>query len=108
MKLLMVSPSLPSPTWGGGTRSYHLLKTLAREHTVSLLAVVDSPEIEERDLSLLKDFAHTVRIVVRPAPLPKRSQQLMYIVRGKSYALGINSFSDLQKAMDILLLDEHS
>lgn len=107
MKLLMVSPSFPSPTWGFGIRNYHLLKTLACEHTVSLLALVASAEIEECDLPLLKDFAHTVRIVARPAPLSKRLQQLMYVVRGKSHALGINSFSDLQKALDMLLLDEH-
>lgn len=107
MKLLMVSPSFPSPTWGFGIRNYHLLKTLAREHTVSLLALVNSAEIEECDLSLVEDFAHTVRIVVRPAPPSKRSQQLRYAVRGKSYALGINSTQGLQKALDMLLLDEH-
>jgi sugar transferase (PEP-CTERM/EpsH1 system associated) len=105
MKLLMVSPSLPSPTWGAGTRNYHLLKTLAREHTVSLLALVNSPQVDEGDLSLLKDLAHTVRIAVRSVPPSKRLQQLMYVVRGKSYALEINSC--LQKDLDILLLDEH-
>ena len=63
MKLLMVSPSFPSPTWGGDTRNYHLLKTLAREHTGSLLALVDSAEMEGCNLSLLKDFAHTVQVV---------------------------------------------
>lgn len=26
MKLLMMSPSFPSPTLGGGIRNYHLLK----------------------------------------------------------------------------------
>src|SRR5713226_2955357 len=105
MKLLMASPSLLSPTWGAGTRNYHLLKTLAREHTVSLLALVDSPDVDEGDLSLLKALAHTVRIAVRPVPPSKRLQQLMYVVRGKSCALGINSC--LQKDLDMLSLDEH-
>ncbi|MGH2496067.1 MAG: glycosyltransferase [Ktedonobacteraceae bacterium] len=104
MKLLMVSPSLPSPTWGAGTRNYHLLKTLARDHTVSLLALVDSPNVDEGDLSLLKALAHTVRIAVRPTPPSKRLQQLMYMVRGKSYVVEINSC--LQKDLDMLLLDE--
>jgi hypothetical protein len=38
MKLLMVLPNFPSPTWGGGTGNYHLLKTLATKYTVSLLS----------------------------------------------------------------------
>jgi sugar transferase (PEP-CTERM/EpsH1 system associated) len=105
MKLLVVSPNLPSPTWGAGTRNYYLLKTLAREHTVSLLALVDNYEIEEHYLSILKDFVHTIQIAVQPAPISKRLQQLMYIVCGKSYALGINSY--LQRELDMLLLEKH-
>ncbi len=104
MKLLMVSPIFPSPTWGGGTRCYQLLKALAREHVVSLLALVDDPRLDERDVSLVKDLAETVQIAVRPAPLPKRLQQLLYVIRGRSYAAGINSY--LQKDLDRLLLNE--
>ena len=87
MKLLMVSRGLPSPTWGASTRNYHLLKMLARAHSVSLLALVDSSEMAECDLSLLHGFTHTVRIVTYPASLSKRSQQLMHVVRGRSYTL---------------------
>lgn len=107
MKLLMVSPSLPSPTWGAGTRNYHLLKTLARQHTVSLLALVDSAEIKERDLSLLQEFAHPAQVVARPAPLSKRLQQLMCILRGRPYALEINSSTEVQKALDRSMLNHH-
>ncbi len=103
MKLLMVSPSFPSPTWGFGTRNYHLLKTLAREHAVSLLALVDSAEIEEYNLSLLKDFAHTVQIVTRPASYSKRWQQLTSLAQGKSYLLDLFILPDMQEALDMLL-----
>jgi len=106
MKLLMVSPSFPSPTSGFRTRNYHLLKTLARKHTISLLSLVNSSEIEECDLSLLKDFAHTAQIVARPSPPSKRLQQLMCVLRGRSYFLELNSSTEMQKALDLLLLDE--
>jgi sugar transferase (PEP-CTERM/EpsH1 system associated) len=105
MKLLMVSPIFPSPTWGGGTRCYQLLKTLAREHMVSLLALVDDPRLDERDVALVNDLADTVQIAVRPAPLPKRLQQLLYAIHRRSYATGINSF--LQKDLDRLLLNDN-
>lgn len=107
MKLLMVSPGFPSPTWGASTRNYHLLKTLAREHNVSLLALVESSEIEECDLSLLQDFTDTVQIVAHSAPLSKRLQQLRHVLRGKSYTLEINSSTDMQTALDRLMLDKH-
>ena len=107
MKLLMLSPSFPSPTWGFRTRNYYLLKTLARKHTISLLSLVNRSEIEECDLSLLKDFVHTAQIVVRPAPPSKRLQQLMCILRGRSYFLEYNSSTEMQRALDLLLLEEH-
>ncbi len=66
MKLVIMSPSFPSPKWETGTRNYHLLKTHACEHTVSLLALVDTAEIEieECNLSHLKDFVHTVLALI--------------------------------------------
>ena len=49
MKLLVLTPGFPSPTWGGGKRNYYFLKTLASRHTVSLLSLVDRVEMEERE-----------------------------------------------------------
>jgi hypothetical protein len=41
MNILVVARSLPRPTWGAGTRNFHLLRALALRHTVSLLALVE-------------------------------------------------------------------
>src|ERR1700730_11156231 len=51
MNLLMVSPHLPSPSWGAGTRSYHLLKALACKHNTSLL-FLGNEQTDEIQLSL--------------------------------------------------------
>ena len=106
MKLLMVSPNLPCPAWGASTRNYHLLKALARKHTVSLLALVDRNEDTEYNLSQLKYFTRTVRIIARSASHPKRLQQVMCVVRGKSYILETNSLVEMQEALDTLLIDD--
>ncbi len=102
MKLLMVSPNLPCPAWGASTRNYHLLKALARKHTVSLLALVDRNEDVECNISQLKDFTSTVHIIARSASHPKRLQQVMCVVRGKSYILESNSLVEMQEALDRL------
>src|SRR5919199_6031493 len=104
MHLLMVSPYLPHPSWGAGTRSYYLLKALAREHDVSLLALTDSTALgaDER-LRRLEDLARPVRLVARPAAGANRWQQLQHVVRGRSYLLSTYTLTQMQAALDELL-----
>ena len=37
MKLLVLMPSFPSPTWGAGTRNYNFLKVLAITYSLAYL-----------------------------------------------------------------------
>lgn len=107
MKLLILMPSFPSPTWGFGTRNYYFLKALAAHHTVSLLCLIDRIDGELYDLSIVNDFVHTVKFVVRPTPSKKRLQQLWYMARLISYSVGINCSRETQEALDTFLKEEH-
>lgn len=104
MNILMVSPYIPSPTSGNRSRSYYLLKMLARQHTVSLLAIDDgvTPEVPQ-SLAPLEDFASTIEIVPFVAAYPKRVRQLINILIWKSTYLSQHIVKDVQHALDTML-----
>jgi sugar transferase (PEP-CTERM/EpsH1 system associated) len=106
MKLLMVCPHLPHPSWGASTRNYYLLKALAHRHTVSLLVLVDS--FEERDkISHLADFTQEIQFIVRPQPRFKRIDQLLHMLYGKSYLLAQHERLEVQHVLNKLLAHHH-
>jgi sugar transferase (PEP-CTERM/EpsH1 system associated) len=104
MKLLIVTADLPRPAWGASARNFHLLKALAHEHSVSLLALVGSAEAEVYgDIRRLQDVARSVQLIPRPMSHSKRRQQLMNIARGQSYLLNLFILQEMQDALDALL-----
>lgn len=105
MKVLVLTPSFPSPTWGAGTRNYYLLKTLARYHTVSLLSLIDHEEDREKQ-ALLQDVVSAIRCVMRPPIKRKRLRQLSYMARFQPYSLALNEFDEVQTALDEMLAEE--
>lgn len=100
MKILMVARALPRPTWGAGTRNYHLLRALASKHDVSLLALVDEHERDQRAASYLLSHARAVRQVDAPAGGSKRLDQIRALATGRSYYLDSHSVPDAQAALD--------
>jgi len=107
MKLLMVSPTLPCPTWGFSARSYYLLKALARQHTVSLLALADKTELEAyNSIPLLEKLAHRVQVILRPGAHGKRGQQLLSAIQGQSYILNQRKQLVIQDALDVMLVND--
>lgn len=106
MKVLVLTPNFPSPTWGAGTRNYYIIKALAKRHQVALLSLIDRAE-DEKNLPLLEGLVHEIKCVLRPTSSRKRLQQLMYMVRRESYFIGLNSFVEIQEALDTLLAGEH-
>lgn len=98
----MVSPHLPDPSWGAGTRSYYILKALAREHSVSLLALTASNNVEMAHLEEL-GLAYIRQIVVPPSLRRKRAQQMVSVLRGKSYLLDTYCREDVKNEIDALL-----
>lgn len=105
MNVLMVSPHLPSPSWGAGTRSYHLLKALARKHTVSLLTWGDESkwEIQTQGITL----QHVRHIPFQASTQRKRVQQLTSVLRGRSYLADTYKRAEVQQAIDALLAQDH-
>lgn len=102
MKVLVLTPNFPSPTWGAGTRNYYLLKTLARHHAVSLLSLIDCEEdLEKR--ALLQDVVTSIKCIMRPSFQRKRLRQLSCMARLQSYSLALNEYVEVQAALDELL-----
>ena len=99
MKILVVAHSLPRPTWGAGTRNYHLLRALARKHTVSLLALI-RPDERRQGADHLRP--HTERLVQLdvPASGSKRVSQLVALAKGQSYSLTSQILPTAQNALD--------
>src|SRR5579883_2568505 len=107
MNILMVSPYIPSPTSGNRSRSYYLLKMLARQHTVSLLAIDNGVKVEiPHTLESLEDFTSTIKIVPAIAQYPKRVRQLINIVTGRSTHLSQHTTEGVQSVLDHLLARE--
>ena len=108
MKLLMVTPNLPSPTGGANTRNYHLLQALARKHTVSLLAFANSDELEiMTDLSYLECLTHELQVIPQGMNRMKRFQQFASVVCGQSYLFDLHTSAALQDALNAMLAREH-
>lgn len=106
MKLLVLTPSLPTPTWGAGTRNYHMLKALAQRHTVSLLSLADDEKSALTHTPLLQDVVQTFKYVVRSSLARKRFVQASAILRLKPYSLDCNAVLEMQEALDALLAQE--
>jgi polysaccharide biosynthesis protein PslH len=107
MKILVVSPHFPSPTWGFSARSYYLLKSLACKHTISLLVLRDSSEEGKSYGTSLESLTHTVHVIPRPASHSKRLLQLANMTRGMSYTAMADIVAELQEALDTLLARDH-
>src|SRR5436305_14453934 len=108
MKLLMVSAYLPSLSSSAGERHYRLLRALARQHTVSLLSMIGSAEVEAHGgIPLVEDLADSVQLIPHEIPHSKRWQQLMTVARGRSYYLNLFALKEVQSALDKMLACEH-
>ncbi len=104
MNLLMVSPHLPNPSWGAGTRSYYLLKALADKYSVSLLSLTG-----ERTPASLGQEINLKHIHQFPLPLSlqqKRVQQLTGIIRNRSYLADTYYHKEVQQAINDILAQD--
>jgi polysaccharide biosynthesis protein PslH len=107
MKLLMVSACLPQPSWGASTRNYHLLKSLASRHEVTLVALANNDEsVAASDLAQLASITPSLRIFPRPISSAKRWQQLINAARGQSYSLNLFILPEVEEALNAMLTSE--
>src|ERR1700688_1765340 len=104
MNLLMVAPYLPAPSWGASTRSYYLLQALAREHTVSLLALSHDSATETFDTPLQEIKLKRMRQVPSTSSIRnKRVRQLLSAFSIKSYLMDLYYSEEAQKELDLFL-----
>jgi sugar transferase (PEP-CTERM/EpsH1 system associated) len=104
----VVSPQLPSLSWGAGIRYYYLLRALARKHTVSFLAFNHGDEAEmSRRMSLIKDLAGDVQLVARPVSRFKRLRGVIGLFYGRSYIFNVFIVDEMQDALDAAITNTH-
>ncbi len=107
MKILIVSATLPGPRWGASARNFHLLKALARQHTVALLTVINDTEMSALDdLRLLEAFTQHVQTIPLRVQRAKRQRQLLSVARRRSYLLNLFILPEMQAALDAMLARE--
>lgn len=108
MNILVVTPSFPRLTWGGGIRNYHQLQALAREHKVSLLVLTDKDDVEMTEVKeLLKNVIHDVHFVFYPSLRLKRYRQLLGLLHSKPYSVQTHTLTEVQEALDELCTQNH-
>ena len=77
MKILFLSPTVPYPlTDGGRIRVYNLLKQIARDHEVTLLALETQPT-DVDSISRIQQYGTTVHLVKHSHTLPRVSLSIL-------------------------------
>nr|BBH95743.1 glycosyl transferase family 1 [Thermogemmatispora argillosa] len=108
MKLLAVVPYLPAPTWGGGARSFYVLKALANKYLVSLLALNRGTDSRiAASCRPLLERLQRVEFVPYPLSRWRRWRQALNIVRRESSAIADRCPPGLQAALDRALASDH-
>jgi sugar transferase (PEP-CTERM/EpsH1 system associated) len=74
VRILWLAPYLPVPTFGGGTRTFNLIKTLSRMYEIDLIAGAETPMDEVP--SELRSLCRTIRLFPRPSSAPGRKRLL--------------------------------
>lgn len=112
MKVLFVTPYLPTPPQFGGQRRMHgLMAELARLHEVSVLSFVDptddsSIESERATREYCRRVVTVPNRILNPGRLRKRLEQVGSLLTYRSYEHYISRTRGMQGALDRLLLDE--
>jgi polysaccharide biosynthesis protein PslH len=106
MKILVVSPHLPFPNWGFGTRVNQLVRLLGEHHQISVLSYVRPDETDAA--KALGHHCHAVYSVPAPSPLRghKRLAQLAYLGSLRPYQMRRLHSGRMQSAIDDLMRSE--
>ena len=111
MNVLVVSPYFPECSSGvaAHTRSYHIIRPLTREHTVSLLALTNSSD-EKREAHPPQGLKlqRYVEVARRQASRPKkRLRQVFWLLMGKSPLLESYRLKAIQEQLNALFAERH-
>ena len=105
LKILVLSPGLPLPTWGMGTRIYQLVRHLAARHEVTVLTY--APESDEGALEMLRGFCLELRLVEPPqlGAFGRRAQQVRSVPFPAPFLSREFYSATMQSAVDDVLAD---
>jgi polysaccharide biosynthesis protein PslH len=104
-RVLVLSPGLPMPTWGSGTRVHQLARHLSSDHDVTVLSYADPSE--EAVVAPLRDLCRDVRLVpTRPdGPITRRARQVLSIASPAPFHARELYGARMQAALDSLLAE---
>jgi polysaccharide biosynthesis protein PslH len=104
MNILLVTLNVPRPTWGAGTRNEQVLRALAREHSVSLVALAEDYETAAHDAEELRPLTRDIQLVALPVQRStRRLRQLLAVAQGESYLLTTYCPPVLRQALETRL-----
>jgi glycosyltransferase involved in cell wall biosynthesis len=101
MRILIVSPFAPSPTWGSGTRVYQFIRFLSVSNDVTLLTYMEPSDGDK--ISALKSFCRVVHAIPRTTTRSrKRIGQLSSVLSATSHKWRSMYSAELQQALEDL------
>jgi glycosyltransferase involved in cell wall biosynthesis len=105
-RVLLLSPGLPMPTWGAGTRIYQLARHLSFHHEVTVLSYADPSE--EEVVAPLRDFCREVRLVPTRSdgPITRRARQVRWTASRDPFHAREVYGARMQAAVDSLLAQQ--
>ena len=109
MKILMVAPDLPYPLNNGGKiRTHHLLKNLALNNELTLVAFDRYPEEPSRQEELESICRKVIAVPLhkRQQRSQKRKTQLLSLFRKRPYQYFNNFSEEMQRVIDRCLAEE--
>jgi glycosyltransferase involved in cell wall biosynthesis len=101
----MLSPGVPLPTWGAGTRVYQLARHLSSDHEVTVLSYGDPSDDEA--LAPLRDFCREVRMVPTRSDfsIVRRARQVRWTTSRVPFHVREFYGAPMQAAVDSLLAE---
>jgi glycosyltransferase involved in cell wall biosynthesis len=111
VKVLFITPYLPTPPRFGGQRRLHgLMAELARRHEVSALSFIEPGDEAVESLRATREYCRGVVTVpnhiLNPDGVGKRLRQIASLLTPHSYEYHISRKRAMQAALDRLLSDE--
>src|ERR1700730_4004217 len=107
LNILVVSPSLPYPFSGFGTRVWHLIRHLSLAHRVTLLTFVRPDESET--IPTVRAICDRLEVVMRPPSegVRRRVSQVLLAFSPLPYAGLEERRSEMQSRLNALVAAEH-
>jgi glycosyltransferase involved in cell wall biosynthesis len=105
-RVLLLSPGVPLPTWGSGTRIHQLARHLSSDHEVTVLSYADPSE--EALVDPLRDVCREVRLVPNRSdgPISRRARQVRSTVSRDPFLARELRSNQMQAALDSMLAEQ--